>query len=126
MGGGGDADVIFAHKINKMQLVLPTKSKLCQMNHLSFKDLLRLCVTESSIALGQSPLICCKATLSSPMREGQTQKILVSDVSEEALRHLLVLIYTGCPDKDLDLVTSGCCFQDGFKSEAILLRNLFF
>lgn len=60
------------------------------------------------------------------MREGQTQKILVSDVSEEALRHLLVLIYTGCPDKDLDLVTSGCCFKMFFKSEEILLRSSFF
>lgn len=32
------------------------------------------------------------------MREGQTQKI-PSNVSEEALRHLVSLIYTGCPDK---------------------------
>ena len=40
-----------------------------------------------------------EATLSSPMREGQTQKI-PSNISQAALRHLMVLIYTGCPDKD--------------------------
>ncbi|CAJ1453248.1 unnamed protein product, partial [Effrenium voratum] len=44
-----------------------------------------------------SPVL--KAALGSLMREGRTQKVEVS-CSEEALRHLLALIYTGCPEKD--------------------------
>ena len=40
-----------------------------------------------------------KAALSSPMREGQMQRI-ESNSSLEALRHVVTLIYTGCPDKE--------------------------
>lgn len=43
-----------------------------------------------------------KATLSSPMREGQTQKV-PSNISQAALRHLVALIYTGCPDKEYSI-----------------------
>ncbi|CAJ1339082.1 unnamed protein product [Effrenium voratum] len=52
-----------------------------------------------------SPVL--KAALGSLMREGRTQKVEVS-CSEEALRHLLALIYTGCPEKETTGWQSSC------------------
>ncbi|CAK9040538.1 BTB/POZ and TAZ domain-containing protein 5 (BTB and TAZ domain protein 5) [Durusdinium trenchii] len=73
------------------------------LGNLSSADV-ELQAADSSSVWAHSLVLCSaseffKAALSSPMREGQTQKI-PSNVSEEALRHLVSLIYTGCPDKE--------------------------
>eukprot|EP00972_Heterocapsa_arctica_P099403 14668411-Heterocapsa_arctica.AAC.1 len=52
----------------------------------------------SLLLCSASPVL--KAALGSSMREGRTQTVAVPGVTEAALRHLLVLIYTGCPDDD--------------------------
>jgi len=95
-----------AHLADNLMLVSESivQTWATALQNVSLADV-ELQASEGSSVWAHSVVLCSasevlKATLSSPMREGQTQKILVSDVSEEALRHLLVLIYTGCPDKE--------------------------